>query len=248
MKSPLIIKLGSVEHLTEQEEERANSLCRSTMTTPKAHDIISEGTDPQHVHLIIDGWAAPYSITANGGRRITAFLIPGDFCDIHVTTLAAMDHSIIAITDCMVGYVDKTAIDSITRSTPLLTRAFWRATLVDEAILRRWLVNSGRKDAYASTAHLLCELHLRLRIVGRAEEDRFDLPLTQQDLADAVGLTSVHVNRVMKRLREDGLIEREQNTMRILDLARLCEVAEFNPNYLHLHHLGKGCGPAISGN
>ena len=132
------------------------------------------------------------------------------------------------------GYVGKAAIDAITRSTPALTRAFWRATLVDEAILRQWLVNGGRKEAYAAVAHLLCELHQRLQIVGLVEGDSFELPLTQQELADATGITNVHVNRVLRRLREDGLVERTRGMLRIRELSKLRRIAHFNPNYLHL--------------
>ena len=183
---------------------------------------------------MLDGWSARFGLNENGGRRITAFLLPGDFCDIHVTSLAAMDHGIVAITDCRVGLIAKDAIDQITRSTPALTLAFWRSSLVDVAIARQWLVNAGRRSAYQSVGHLLCELHVRLRQIGEADESCIDLPLTQEEIGDATGLTGVHVNRTLKKLREEGLIAFFGSGIRIPDVIALRRAADFDPSYLHL--------------
>ncbi|WP_232494830.1 Crp/Fnr family transcriptional regulator [Novosphingobium kaempferiae] len=231
---PVIRKLSALEALTSAEVDAVKALCRDTRTIRRHKDVISEGERPDSVHLVLSGWAARYAILPDGTRQITAFLVPGDFCDMHVTTLARMDHSIGAITDCTVAFIPKSLMDEITRSTPVLTRAFWRATLIDEAILRQWLVSTGRRDAKAGIAHLLCELHIRLRLVGLTNEGDLALPLTQADIADATGLTPVHVNRTLRDLREGGLIG-EGHRIRLLDVPGLRKIAGFHPSYLHLN-------------
>lgn len=231
---PLIRKLEAVEALTGAEQDAAMALCTHITVVHRHRDVVSEGDRPRHVHVILDGWAARYSLQRNGTRQITALLIPGDFCDLHATALAVMDHGIRALTECKVGLIAAEAIKAITTSTPALTRAFWRSTLVDEAILRQWLVNAGRADAYKAIGHLLCELHKRLEVVGLVEEGVAVIPLTQQDLADVVGLTSVHVNRILRRLRDDGLVALGGGQMRILDANALRRASEFDPTYLHL--------------
>ena len=153
----LVRKIEAFEQVSDAERQELLSLCAEVVTIPRRRDIVSAGDRPTHVNVILDGWAARYSLNAEGGRRITAFLLPGDFCDVHITSLAVMDHGIAAITDCRVGLVKKDAMDRITRLTPSLTLAFWRSTLVDEAILRQWLVNAGRRNASQNIAHLLCE-------------------------------------------------------------------------------------------
>lgn len=230
---PVIRKLSAFERLSDGEVHAVQKLGHDVRVFHKYRDIITEGENPDFVHVVLAGWAARYTILPDGSRMITAFLIPGDFCDMHVTTLSAMDHSILAVTDCKVAFARKGAIDDITRSTPALTRAFWRSTLVDEAVLRQWLVSVGRRDAKATLAHLLCELHVRLQLVGLAEDGDLQLPLTQTELADATGLTAVHVNRTLRALRQDGLIA-EGPSIRLRDIAGLREAGDFNPQYLHL--------------
>ena len=175
----------------------------------------------------------------DGARQITAYLIPGDFCDLHVTILRQMDHSITALTPATVAFVPHGEMEALTAERPALVRALWWATLVDEAVLRAWIVNLGRRDAYESIAHLMCELHVRMEQVGLVENGRFDLPLTQEELADSLGLTPVHVNRILQRLRADGLIILRERLLTILDVAGLRKVAGFDPNYLHTRKGGR---------
>ncbi len=238
---PLIRKLEAVEPLTEDEIERAIALCRSVKLVEKRADIVSAGDQPEHVHIVLDGWAARYTIRANGSRQFTAFLIPGDFCDIQVMTLDRLDHGIMALTDCVIAYVDKEAIEDLGQSTPRISRALQRSTLIDEAILRRWIVNVTSGDALSTVAHLLCELHVRLRAVDLADGDAFSLPLTQEELAEATGMTAVHMNRTLTRLRAEGLITLQDKRLFITDVAALRELCGFNPNYLHL--LTEDAGP-----
>jgi CRP-like cAMP-binding protein len=200
---------------------------------PARRNIIREGDRPEYIHLVVEGWAARYKLLPDGARQITAFLIPGDFCDLHVTVLGEMDHSIATLTRARVAYVPRDRMEELTER-PAVARAFWWATLVDEAVLRSWIVNIGRRDAFQSIAHLMCELYVRLRNVGLADDHCFDLPLTQEELADTLGLTPVHVNRVLQRMRGDGLIAFKSGALAILDYRRLEEESGFNPNYLHI--------------
>lgn len=234
MVHPVIRKLEAIEPLTDTERRKVAGLVRDVDEVSRKTDIIADGASPEFVHLILEGWAARYKVLRDGSRRITAFLIPGDFCDLHITTLDAMDHGIVALTDCRVAYIEQAAIDEITRSTPILTRALWRATLVDEAVLRQWLVNAGRRNAFDAVAHLLCELHLRMKLVGLAEGDKLELPVTQEELADATGMTPVHINRTLQRLRKDGLIELGSGTLYVPDVRALRRSCDFDSAYLHL--------------
>ncbi|WP_326522736.1 Crp/Fnr family transcriptional regulator [Sphingomonas sp.] len=234
MSQQLIRKLEVVERLSESEREMVRALCADVRTIARRRDIISEGDDPDFVHVVIDGWAARYKVLEDGARSITAFFMPGDFCDLHVTILDAMDHGILALTDCKVGYIANQDIDQVTRVSATLARAFWRSTLVDEAILREWVVSAARRTAVHSLGHLFCELHLRAKLVGLADDGRLDLPLTQEDLADATGLTPVHVNRMLQELRKQGLIEIGRRELVVLDVPALQQFSGFDPTYLHV--------------
>ncbi|WP_150292602.1 Crp/Fnr family transcriptional regulator [Sphingobium estronivorans] len=234
LHNPLLKKLASVDHLTETEEQAAMALCHDVRAIPRRKDIVSEGTSPDRIHIILEGWAARYNVLPDGSRRITAFLLPGDFCEIHATVLKKMDHSIIALTDCQVAFVSPEQINSIAGSTPSLARAFWRSTLIDEAILRRWLVKGGRSDAFEAVGHLLGELYVRARLVGLTSDHSLEMPLTQEEIGDATGLTPVHVNRVLKRLREFELATIKGGTLRINNIEALRQESGFNPDYLHL--------------
>jgi CRP-like cAMP-binding protein len=232
-----VAKLSAASHLPSEDAEALAQLCANVRTIAAKHDVISEGDRPDHVHIVLEGWAARYKILPDGTRQITAFLIPGDFCDLHMTMLAQMDHGILALTRCRVAYVPHRLMEDLPLDRPRLGRALWRVTLVDEAVLRSWIVNLGRRDAAERIAHLFCELHARLALVGLVRDERFDLPLTQDVIADATGLTSVHVNRVLQKLRGDGLITLASGQLTILDVDGLRKLAGFDPNYLHRERL-----------
>jgi CRP-like cAMP-binding protein len=231
--APLLAKLETLTPLPAEERRALIEICRNPRDLGPRRSIIREGDRPDHVHLMVEGWAARYKLLNDGSRQITAFLIPGDFCDLHVTILAAMDHSISTLTNARVCYVPRGEMDALT-ARPHLTRAFWWATLVDEAVLRAWLVNIGRRDAFEAIGHLMCELYLRLRNVGLTTDHSYELPLTQEEIGDALGLTPVHVNRVLQRMRADGLITLNRSALTIHDYRRLEKASGFNANYLHI--------------
>lgn len=230
----LIARLGTVADLGEQDKALLAGLVTDVRSVPVKKNIISAGERPEYIHLVVEGWAARYELLADGARQITALLIPGDFCDLHATLLGKMDHGIVALTDCKVAYIPGAKIEEILSSHPNLAKTFLWSTLVDEAVLRSWVVNAGRRDAYQRIGHLICEIHLRLKKIGLVSEGRFDLPLTQEELADATALTPVHTNRTLQRLRKDGLIELRGGLLTVLDVAELERVSGFDPGYLHI--------------
>ena len=234
MQDALIRKLESYEELSERDRKVLAGLTPKVRQVGPRIDLIHEGDPPEHVHLILDGFACRYKVLPNGQRQIMAFLVPGDFCDLNVFILDQMDHAIGTITTCQVVDIPRTAIDEITANHPRITRALWWCALVDEAVLREWLVNLGGRQADQRIAHLLCEMLLRLGAVGQVNDNSFTFPFTQSDIADTMGLSAVHVNRSYRELREAGLIAHKQRTITILDVERLKSYCGFNPNYLHL--------------
>ena len=199
----------------------------------RAHcDLIQEGDAPSNVILVLSGFACRYKMLPDGKRSIFAFLVPGDFCDLNIFILKAMDHSIATLSPCTIVDIPRSRVLELSER-PAIARALWWTTLVDEAILREWLVNMGQRDAELSIAHLFCELHLRLKGVGLADGGEFALPITQAELADTMGLSAVHVNRSLQSLRVQGLITLRSGRLVIPDVDRLRAACQFNPNYLH---------------
>ena len=234
MSNPLISKLARGADLNPEDRARLEQVVRHTRRVGPREDLIHEGQAPGNVHLVLEGFACRYKVLSNGRRQIMAFLIPGDFCDFHIAILGAMDHGIATLTPCTMVAIPVDTIDELTTHYPRITRALWWSTLVDEAILREWLVNMGQRPANRQAAHTLCELLVRLQAVGRATHDSFEFPMTQEEFGDALGLSVVHVNRTLQSLREDGLIVLKGGTLTVPDVDRLKEFAGFNPNYLHL--------------
>ena len=233
MANLLTRKLEAFAPLPEADKRLLDAVIREARDVGPREDLIREGDAPSDVRLILAGFACRYKRLAGGRRQIMAYLVPGDFCDLHVFILKAMDHTIATLSPCRVVDIPRPRILEMTER-PALGRALWWAALVDEATLREWLVNIGARPAEQRVAHLLCELLLRLRTVGLANGDSYELPITQAELADTVGLTNVHVNRVLQRLRGDGLITLRGKHLVILDVERLNAFSGFTPNYLHL--------------
>ena len=232
--NPFIRKLESYADISEKHKTVVEELTSENIETyPADVDIISDGDRPEHVHLIIEGWAARYKILHDGSRRIVGLLLPGDFCDLHITVLQQMDHGIMTLTPCRVAHLDSGKLDQLTTEDTTLTKALWFMTLVDEAVLRQWVINVGR-TALAAVAHLLCEIHVRMRAVGLTIGNHVELPLTQEELADATGMTSVHVNRTLQSLRQAGLIELKGGMLFIPDVGALAKAGGFDDSYLHL--------------
>ena len=239
MANPLILKLQQCCRLNQQDHDRLEEICLRTVTVAAREDIISEGAVPRDVHLVLDGFACRYKILPGGKRAIIAFLVPGDLCDLEVAILDKMDHGIATLTPCTIAKIPRTTIEELLAGHPNIAHALRWATLVDEAVLREWLANMGRRASDRQLAHLLCELRFRLAIVGMATLDSFRLPFTQEELADALGITTVHVNRVLQQLRDGDLIRQHGREIHIPDLQKLEQFAEFNADYLHMNRPAK---------
>ena len=234
MDNPWARKLGQVGALHPDDADLLNRLVASPTHYRADEDIIRVGDTPTHVNIILSGWACRYKILRNGQRQIVALLLPGDICDLTVFLLRAMDHSIGSMTATTVAKVSREDMLSILANRPNLTRSLWWSSLQDEAILREWIVGLGRRGSYQRTAHLLYELYLRLQGVGFVEESTFTLPMTQTQLSDILGMTNVHLNRVLQRMRSEGLITLQGKSLHFLDGERIRSAAAFDVDYLHL--------------
>jgi len=229
----LVRKLEGFGKLPDADRELIASLTGAGRRVAAQNDIITEGENPEDVHLILDGFACRYKLVDSGNRQIVAILLPGDFCDLHIFILDHMDHSISALTDCTVVDLPRDAIMQML-ARPAIAKALWWATLVDEAVLRERLVDLGRRPARVRVAHLLCEIYTRMKAVGRANEHAFDLSLTQTDIADMLGLTNVSVNKVIMDLRRAEVLAVDDGSVSVLKPAELQEIGQFCDDYLHL--------------
>ena len=239
MRNPWTTKLSQVAQLEADDRALLDRLAARPTRFTAGRSIIRQGEPPDHVNVVISGWVARYKILGDGQRQIMAVLVPGDMCDMHVFILKAMDHSLCAIGDAEVAMLSRHDVSAILHTRPALTAAFWWSSLQNEAILREWIVSLGRRDAYGRTAHLMYELHLRLSGAGIPDGALgYEFPLTQADLSDALGLSVVHVNRVLQRLREEELIILKRGRLFLPNPAALASAADFDPAYLHLDNAG----------
>lgn len=201
----------------------------------RPHDfIVREDDTPTHSCLLLSGYAFRHKVAGNGGRQIFSIHMKGDVVDLHNSILRRADHNVQALTNVEAAFIPVAAIREITARYPNVGQAMWYETLVDAAIFREWTLNVGRRDARARTAHLLCEFALRLEVAGVGTQGHYELPMTQDQLADALALTNVHVSRTLKTLAAEGLIERRQRSVTIVDFRRLASVGDFDSRYLHL--------------
>ena len=230
----MIRKMESVFAVTDDERQALETLPMQLAVIKADQDIVRIGDRPSRCCLILSGFACTYKVTAEGKRQIVSFNLPGDIPDLQSLHLKVLDTSIATISTCRVGFITHEALRDICDRYPRITAAFWREALIDAAIFREWVTNVGRREAYTRMAHVLCELLVRLRAVGHVEDHVCDLPITQGEFADALGVTNVHVNRVFQQMRADGLIETKGTQLRVPDWDRLKQVGEFDPTYLHL--------------
>ncbi len=231
---PLIRKLESIFTLTDNERQALETLPMQIAAIKADQDIVREGDRPSRSCLILSGFACTYKVTGDGKRQIVSFNLPGDIPDLQSLHLKVLDNSISTISPCSVGFIAHEALRDIFNRHPRIGVAFWRETLIDAAIFREWVLNVGRRETYSRMAHVFCELLVRLRAVGLTKDYSCDLPITQGEFADALGVTNVHVNRVVQQLRADGLIELSGDRLNIPDWERLKQAGEFDPTYLHL--------------
>ncbi len=232
--NPLIRKLSHFAPLSHSDRQVLDGLATRDEYFPADVDIVSEGSVPKAVFLLKEGMAIRYRTLPDGGRQIMTFLIAGDLCDTHMFLLKTRDHSIGTITGVRIAPISRESMMDIFARRPRISAALWWSSLQEEAMLRERIVSLGRRDARGRIAYLLCELLWRHAAVGLTTGDAFRLPLTQTELGDTLGLTPVHVNRVLKEFRARGLITIEHKVLDLLDVEGLQDIAGFNKDYLHL--------------
>jgi CRP-like cAMP-binding protein len=196
--------------------------------------IVREGDKADHCVLLCSGFAYRHKIVGDGSRQIVGLQVRGDVVDLQNALLTSADHNVQALTEAELAMIPKAAILALAAEHPAAGRALWTETLVEASIAREWVANVGRRDSHSRLAHVLCEFAMRQEAAGLGERGSYDLPLTQEQLADVLGLTSVHVNRTLKSLEADQLIERFKRSVTIVDWERLRAAGDFNPLYLHL--------------
>ena len=233
---PLIRKLESIFTLTGEERQALIDLPMQVQELRADQDIERERVRVSRSCALLEGFACRYKITGEGKRQIMSFHIPGDVPDLQSIHLKTMDHSLQTITRCKVGFITLEALEDLCRCYPRIAGALWRDTLIDAAIFREWMINIGRREAYARACHLLCELMTRMRAVGLAQDHTCELPITQSELGDALGVSHVHANRVLQAIRKDKLISLTKKTLKVLNWEGLTRAGEFDPTYLHLEN------------
>lgn len=232
---PLLDKLTYRAELDREDREAILALPFTVKTVERSHFIVRERERATHSCVMLSGYSIRSKLVATGNRQIVSIHMKGEVVDLQNSMLEVADHSVQMLTAGKIASIPREAVIELTLDRPRIGHAMWKDTLVDGSIFREWITNVGRRDARTRIAHLLCEFSLRLKVAGLGRDEGYELPMTQEQLADATGLTSVHVNRTMKSLERDGLIERSNpRSVQIGDWRRLAEAGDFDSNYLHL--------------
>ena len=235
--NPLETFLRSLElrsPLPAEDRRAVLDLPYTLRTLEPATYTIREADPPTACGVLLSGFAYRQKLTGDGTRQIVALHIPGDAVDFQNLFLDVADHSIQMLTRGQVAFIPRERIQELARSRAAIGHAILVKILVEASIFREWVLNVGRRDARTRVAHLLCELGVRLESEGLTEQYGYELPMTQEQLADAVGLTSIHVNRTLKALEAEGLITRTKRNIGFPNWERMREVGDFNQRYLHL--------------
>lgn len=235
MTGLLVRKLASVARLSDEEREAVGRMPMSVRALQARQDIVRIGDRPSHCCLVLTGFAFRYKLVGEGRRQILNFHVPGDIPDLQSLHLPVLDHNLAALTPMTAGFIHHDVVHEVNARFPRVAGALWRNTLVDAAILRERIASIGQRDGLSRTAHLLCEVFMRLRAVDLASERAMSMPITQVEMADALGLSPVHMNRMVKELRERQLITLDGQQVEILDWDALAALGDFDPVFLHLH-------------
>lgn len=231
---PLLTKLELRSWLEDRDRAALAALPHRVQRIEAGAYLVREGDRPDRSCVLLSGFVVRHKLTETGERQIVSVNVAGDFVDLEGALLNVADHNAQAISPCEVAFIPRAAVRELILSHPRIAAAMWVDSLIDGAIYREWVVNIGRRDGRARIAHLLCELASRMKAAGLAGLDGYELPMTQEQIADATGLTSVHVNRVLKRMDAEGLIVRTRRHLAIPDWILLREAAGFHARYLHL--------------
>ena len=230
----LLLKLRMRDILSAAEEAALLGLIDTVEEVPAKKVVVARGVPLRHSVLLLDGLMCRYKDLKNGRRQISALHVPGDFLDLHGFTLKHLDHDVMALAKSHIVLVPHERLTQVTIDFPHLTRLLWFSTNLDAAIHREWEVCLGQRSGVERMAHLFCEMYTRMSLVGLVDGPTFDLPMSQSELGECLGLTPVHTNRVLRNLRERGLADMKARQVTIQDMAGLKALAEFDPIYLYL--------------
>jgi CRP-like cAMP-binding protein len=232
---PMVQKLRYWQDLDAADEAALLRLPHRTKTIERHGYIVRERDRTTHSCVMLSGFAIRHKIVLDGARQIVAIHMRGDLVDLQNSFLTIADHSVQVLTESEVAFIPREEVKQLAFERPRIGMAMWFDTLVDASVFREWIANVGRRDSRTRVAHLLCEFALRLKVAGLGEATDYELPITQEQLADCTGLTSVHVNRTLKLLEQESLITRRTSrTIAIGDWKKLAEVGDFDSTYLHL--------------
>ncbi|MDT9598538.1 Crp/Fnr family transcriptional regulator [Sphingosinicella rhizophila] len=233
---PLLRRLSYWGKFDAADEQALLNLPHRTKNIERHGYIVRERERAIHSCLILSGFAIRHKIVVDGARQILAVQMKGEMVDLQNSFLGVADHSVQMITEGEIAFIPRDEVRKLAFAHPNIGMAMWFDTLVDASIFREWIANVGRRNAHTRLAHLLCEFALRLKVAGLGEETEYELPMSQEQLADCTGLTSVHVNRTLKALEAEGLIQRRSSrSVTIGDWKKLARAGDFDSNYLHLH-------------
>jgi CRP-like cAMP-binding protein len=246
--SRLLFRLERLNTLSAADRQRIVDLPLKLVNYPADREIVSYGYSASRCTLVLDGFLYGHKPVAGSRRQITSFFVPGDVVDLSTLYLPKVDHTIATLGPAVLAFIPHAALKDALDDSSVLAQAFWRETLMQAAIFQEWVVNLGRRNAFARLAHIVCELTVRLRSVGLARDLSFSMPWTQMDVADACGISNVHANRVIQELRHLELVEWESRRLKIRNWSALVRLADFSDDYLQYHAItGKDPAPAEQG-
>ena len=234
----VIRRLESRSALEENDRAALRALPFHYKTLDAAAYMVREGEKPEMCMILLTGFAYRHKVTGDGARQILSVHMPGEFLDLQNSFLEVADHNVQALSRCEIASIAVPALQRLASDHPRIARAMWIDTLVDAAVFREWIVNVGRRDSITRIAHLLCEFALRLRAAGLGDENGYSLPMTQEQVADATGLTPVHVNRILQELGRRGLIDRQKRLITIMNWDSMRQIGDFSSRYLHFERGG----------
>ncbi len=229
----LFRRLNTVTGLEDADIAAIRALPINVRDWEAGRTVVSDGSRPAECVLIIEGFCVRAKTTVTGQRQILSIHIPGEIPDLLSLHLHQMDHDLVAVVRSTLGFISHASLRALTRANPNVTDVLWRDTLIDAAIFREWIVNVGQRPAASRLAHTVVELRHRLAVTGRASGDTFEMPLTQEQIGETLGVTPVHANRIIRQLRDDSVVDISRGRVTVLDEAKLADLAQFDDRYLH---------------
>jgi CRP-like cAMP-binding protein len=236
MIGDIIIKhLELIGSLSDEDRQALRGIRGEIREVARGEDVLRQGDHPKEAVVVVSGLLQRYTVSPQGDRQIHSFYIPTDTPCLETLHIDVMDNALATVTASRVAFVPHAELYTIMDAHPRVLALIWRETLVQAAIFREWLMRNSKMLAHVNMAHFFCEMMIRAKAAGIARGNSCDLPITQEELGDALGMTSVHVNRTLAMLRTGGLVEFRSGVLTALDWDKLVDTAEFDPSYLHLH-------------